>query len=53
MKRIKEIVSDKNQSRSALIAIHDINIAARFADRILLLHEGKIIDDGAPQDVMT
>ncbi|CAI8309019.1 MAG: Fe(3+) dicitrate transport ATP-binding protein FecE [Marine Group II euryarchaeote MED-G33] len=53
MKRMKEIVSDKDQSRSALIAIHDINIAARYADRILLLHEGKIIADGTPSDVLT
>lgn len=50
---MKEIVSDKDQSRSALIAIHDINIAARYADRILLLHEGKIIADGTPSDVLT
>ncbi len=53
MKRMKELVSDQNQSKSALIAIHDINIAARFADRILLLHEGGIIADGPPEDVLT
>ena len=53
MKRMREFVSDPNQSKSALIAIHDINIAARFADRILLLHHGKIIAEGTPDDVLT
>ena len=38
---MKEIVSDKDQSRSALIAIHDINIAARYASRILLCMRAK------------
>ena len=53
MKKIKHLVSDKNNAKSALIAIHDINIAARFADRILLLHEGKIFAEGAPEKVLT
>jgi iron complex transport system ATP-binding protein len=52
MKKISKIVS-KSHEKSALIAIHDINIAARFADRILLLHDGKIIANGAPQEVLT
>ena len=53
MKRIKKLVSDPKKPRSALIAIHDINIAARFADRILLLHEGRILADGGPFEVLT
>ena len=53
MKRIKELISVPESSKSALIAIHDINIAARFSDRILLLHEGRIIANGTPQEVLT
>jgi len=53
MKKIKQLVSDENNVKSALIAIHDINIAARFADRILLLHEGQIFAEGAPEKVLT
>ena len=52
MKRIKHLVSDKESKKSALIAIHDINIAARFSDRILLLDEGKIIAHGTPEKVL-
>ena len=53
MKTLRELVSDKESPKSALVAIHDINIAARFADRILLLHEGRIIADGTPFEVLT
>ena len=36
-----------------LMANHDINLLTRFCDRILLLHEGEIIADGKPNDVVT
>lgn len=34
-------------------ALHDINIAARYCDRILLLHAGHLIEAGAPVEVLT
>ena len=52
MKELKKIVSEDN-GKAAIIAIHDINIASRFSDRIMLLHEGKIISNGKPSDVLT
>ena len=51
-KSITQIIS-QSQNKSALIAIHDINIAAKFADRILLLHDGKIVSNGTPSEVLT
>ena len=53
MKKIKQLVCNTDYSKSALIAIHDINIAARFADKILLLHEGRILAEGVPEEVLT
>ena len=33
--------------------LHDINFAARYADKVLILKQGKIISFGAPQQVIT
>ncbi|RGE23126.1 ABC transporter ATP-binding protein [Leucobacter sp. wl10] len=37
---------------TALIAIHDLNHAARFCDQIVLLHDGRIVSDGTPTDAL-
>jgi iron complex transport system ATP-binding protein len=36
-----------------LVVLHDVNLAARWCDRLLLLAEGKIVADGAPSEVLT
>ena len=36
-----------------VIATHDVDFAWRFADRILIFHEGKILADGDPFDIFT
>jgi iron complex transport system ATP-binding protein len=36
-----------------LMITHDLNLAARFADSLLLLNEGRAIAAGAPGDVLT
>jgi iron complex transport system ATP-binding protein len=36
-----------------LMITHDLNLAARFADMLLLLNEGRAIAAGAPADVLT
>lgn len=38
---------------SALIAIHDLGLAARYCTRVILLKEGMIAADGSAQDVFT
>ncbi len=43
----------KNLSATVISAIHDLNIAAMFCDRIYALKEGRIIAQGTPREVLT
>jgi iron complex transport system ATP-binding protein len=36
-----------------LAAIHDLDLAARFCDRLVLLHEGRVLADDTPGAVLT
>ena len=36
-----------------LVVLHDLEIAMRFFDRLLVLHEGELVADGAPDGIMT
>ncbi len=36
-----------------LMVMHDINLAARYADRLLLLKDGEVMGMGAPAEVLT
>lgn len=38
---------------SVCAVVHDLNLAALWADRILLLHQGRLVAQGSPQQVMT
>ncbi|GAK33107.1 hemin import ATP-binding protein HmuV [alpha proteobacterium Q-1] len=35
-----------------LVVLHDLNLAARYADRLVLMHEGQIIAEGAADHVL-
>jgi iron complex transport system ATP-binding protein len=36
-----------------VLAVHDLNLAARFAHRALLMHRGTVFADGPPEAVLT
>lgn len=38
---------------TVLVICHDLNIASRFSDRIIMLSEGRVFADGTPDEVMT
>ena len=38
---------------TSLVSVHDLNLAAAYCDRIVLLSEGKLVIDGTPEQVLT
>ena len=42
-----------SRSTSAVVVTHDMNLAAEFADRVLLLNKGKVMASGTPTEVFT
>ncbi|TGK87259.1 heme ABC transporter ATP-binding protein [Leptospira bourretii] len=42
-----------NQGYAIFMILHDLNLAALYADTITLLHKGRIIKSGKPKEVLT
>jgi iron complex transport system ATP-binding protein len=42
-----------NQASAAIVVTHDINLAAEFADQVMLLKKGREVAVGPPQSVFT
>lgn len=38
---------------TVLLITHNLNLAARYADRLVLLHQGRVAGEGAPADVLS
>jgi iron complex transport system ATP-binding protein len=38
---------------TTIVVLHDLNLAARYCDRLLLLRDGEIVASGPPEDVLT
>lgn len=52
---VMELVEHLNRERGTTIVLvlHDLNQAARYSRRMIVLNEGAIVADGAPWDVLT
>lgn len=44
---------NKEHGTTIILVIHDINLAARYSDEIILIDKGKISDMGKPEDIIT
>jgi len=43
----------KEKDLVTVVAMHDLNLAARYADRLLFLHGGRFVAVGSPREVLT
>ncbi|MBD2845496.1 ABC transporter ATP-binding protein [Paenibacillus sp. IB182496] len=41
------------ERRTIVMVLHDLNLAARYADHIVAVREGRLYAEGPPEDVMT
>ncbi|MEF2245998.1 MULTISPECIES: heme ABC transporter ATP-binding protein [unclassified Paenibacillus] len=52
--RVLELIRHlTGQGMTAIAALHDLNLAARYCDELLLLTDGCILHQGPPSDVLT
>lgn len=52
---VMEMISSmvKSNGVAAILAMHDLNLASRFSDRMVMLNAGKIFCNGDPQQIIT
>jgi iron complex transport system ATP-binding protein len=48
---IKKLCTENNLT--VLAALHDLNLAAQYCDRVILIHQGHVHAEGKPQEVIT
>ncbi len=51
MRLLRRFVDD--DGGGALVALHDLDLAARYADRLVWMRDGRIVADGAPEETLT
>ncbi|MGZ4556855.1 MAG: ABC transporter ATP-binding protein [Mycobacteriaceae bacterium] len=39
--------------RTVVMVLHDLNLAAHYADRLIAMKDGRVIAQGTPQEVLT
>lgn len=42
-----------DEAVSVLVVTHNVNLAARFSDRVMLMKDGRVAFDGVPEEVVT
>lgn len=52
---VLDLLTDLNRDRGTTIVmvLHDINLAARYADHLLAIREGRVVAAGAPTGILT
>ena len=46
---IRDVVED---GKTAIVALHDLNLALRYADEVIIMKDGKVLANGKPTEVL-
>ncbi len=41
-----------NHNTAVVVVLHDLNLASQYSDRIVILHKGKLVADGKPENAI-
>jgi len=44
---------NREQGSTVVMVLHDLTLAARYSDRLVVLHDGGVVADGTPAQVLT
>jgi iron complex transport system ATP-binding protein len=50
---LQEWIAAAPEGRAVLVVTHDLTLAAAFADVVFLLHDGRVVSSGRPEEVLT
>lgn len=52
---VLDLLHELNRDRgtTVVMVLHELNLAARYADNLVVLHDGKILAQGSPAEVLT
>lgn len=50
---LQQVESLVERNRTVMTAFHDLNLAARYANRLFIVQDGLLVAQGAPHDVLT
>jgi iron complex transport system ATP-binding protein len=45
--------AEAQRGAAVVLTLHDLSLAARGCDRLVVLHEGRVIADAAPREALT
>jgi iron complex transport system ATP-binding protein len=50
-----DLLTERNRDHgtTVVMVLHELNLAARYADHLVVMHQGRIVAEGAPGEVLT
>jgi energy-coupling factor transporter ATP-binding protein EcfA2 len=52
--RLMDVISARHQQGTTVVMIsHDLQLVAQYAQRIIVLHDGRLVAQGAPQEILS